>query len=167
MNPHMRPDALIIDGVWFNDAAIIASRVAAAPEADRVSLRTALRFLYLDGGPLNLDREHLLAAQSHLDPAERLMVRLLYNQVRGPRRSTYGPSAALAARTSRYRCQECGHPDVWALNLDHVKWRVAGTPFACLCANCHAIKSRAKDWTGRKLEPIPAASADEAGAVIS
>jgi hypothetical protein len=36
------------------------------------------------------------------------------------------------------------------MNLDHVNGRVAGTPFACLCANCHTIKSRANDWNGEK-----------------
>jgi hypothetical protein len=47
----------------------------------------------------------------------------------------------------RWCCSESGFADVRALNLDHVEGRVPQATFACLCADCHAIKSRRLDWT--------------------
>jgi hypothetical protein len=99
---------------------------------------------------VNLPRERLLRAERHLEAAERIVIRWLYTRTNGNLRSSYGASALRAARASRYRCQECNFGDVRVLNLDHVNGRVAGSPFACLCANCHTIKSRKSDWTGEK-----------------
>ena len=45
--------------------------------------------------------------------------------------------------------------DVRVLSLDHVEGRVQGTPFACLWANCHTLKSRRVDWTGRPRQVRP------------
>lgn len=146
------PELLVIDGSRFNDNSYIESRTVAVPAADRGSLRTALSYLYKDDGPVNLPRDRLLAAELHLEAAERLVIRWLYTRTNGKLRSTYGAVALRAARASRYRCEVCDFADVRVLNLDHVKGRVAGTPFACLCANCHTIKSRATDWTGEKPE---------------
>jgi hypothetical protein len=34
------------------------------------------------------------------------------------------------------------------LNLDHVEGHSKKDLFACLCSNCHCLKSRANDWSG-------------------
>ena len=146
-------NAFVIDVVRFNDAKFIETRVANVASAEQGSLRTALGYLYLDNGPVNLPRDRLLASESHLEDAERLVIRWLYTRTNGSLRSKYGSAALLAARSSRYRCQDCSFDDVRVLNLDHVNGLVAGTPFACLCANCHTIKSRVNDWTGEKRTP--------------
>jgi hypothetical protein len=145
-------ELITIDGSRFNDDGYIESRIANAPVADRSSLRTALGYLYRDNGPVNLPRDRLHVAEPHLEAAELLVMRWLYTRTTGNLRSSYGAAALLAARGSRYRCEVCQFGDVRVLNLDHVKGHVVGTPFACLCANCHAIKSRASDWTGQKPE---------------
>src|SRR5262249_33076313 len=145
-------ELLAIDESRFNDDGYIESRTVTVPVADRGSLRTALGYLYKDDGPLNLPRDRLLVAEPHLEAAERIVIRWLYPRTNGNLRSSYGAGALRAARGSRYRCEVCKFADVRVLNLDHVNGRVAGTPFACLCANCHTIKSRESDWTGEKPE---------------
>lgn len=144
------PELIAIDVRRFNDDGYIESRTAAVPAVDRGSLRTALSYLYKDDGPVNLPRDRLLVAEPHLEAAERLVIRWLYTRTNGNLRSSYGAAALRAARASRYRCEVCEFADVRVLNLDHVNGRVAGTPFSCLCANCHTIKSRESDWTGEK-----------------
>lgn len=153
MISYLRSDALIINETRFNNRLLIEERVEAVEHASRTALGIALRFIYLDDGPLNISRDKMIVAEVLLDDAERLVLRSLYNLTKGDRRGTYGPGAARVARASRYRCQECEFPDVRTLTIDHVKGRVAGTPFACLCSNCHSIKSRRDDWTGRKRQP--------------
>lgn len=145
-------ELLAIDDSRFNNKQYIETRIAAVLASDRGSLRSALKYLYMEDGPDNLPRDRLLIAERHLEPAERLVTRWLYTRTNGKLRSSYGATALRAARTSRYRCEVCGFADVRVLNLDHVNGRVAGTPFACLCANCHTIKSRKSDWTGEKPE---------------
>jgi hypothetical protein len=134
----------------FDDQSYIETRVAQAAPADQRALRSALNYLYKSNGPLNLPRHHLKAAASYLDHAEQVVVRWLYTRTNGSLRKTYGATALVAARSARYRCETCSFDDVRVLNLDHVEGRVEGTPFACLCANCHAIKSRQFDWSGQK-----------------
>lgn len=151
------PDSFEVDKSRFNNETHIESRVAAVPVKDRGSLRTALAYLYYDDGPINLPRDRLVAATPHLEVVERLVIRWLYTRTNGKLRRSYGAGALHAARGSRYRCQVCNFADVRVLNLDHVNGRVSGTPFACLCANCHTIKSREIDWTGEK----PLRSVDE------
>ncbi|MCG8585470.1 MAG: hypothetical protein MI757_12230 [Pirellulales bacterium] len=137
----------VIDRVCFGDVSLIDSRVAAAPHADQGALRTTLAYLYLDDGPINLPRDRLKLAERYLDQAERIVVRWLYTRTNGSERKNYGSNALLAARAARYRCESCGFSDVRVLNLDHVHGRNPdNSEFACLCANCHAIKSRGKDW---------------------
>lgn len=139
---------IAIDAARFNNSEHIGSRVAAVRLEDQGALRTALRYLYMDDGPINLPRTRLLAAEPHLDATEKIVVRWLYTRTNGSLRREYGAEALRAARNSRYRCETCEFADVRVLNLDHVNGRTVGTPFACLCANCHTIKSREKDWTG-------------------
>jgi hypothetical protein len=139
---------LSIDRDRFNNDAYVQQRVAAAALPDRGSLQTALKYLYLDNGPINLPRDRLKLTKPYLDEAERVLIQWLQTRTNGSERKNYGKDALVAARQSRYRCEHCGFADVRALNLDHVEGRVTGASFACLCANCHAIKSREKDWTG-------------------
>lgn len=143
-------DIFEIDPFRFNNREEIDLRILSANESDRGSLRTALGYLYLDDGPVNLPRDRMLAAEPYLDSPEKMLIRWLYTRTNGKLRKTYGSMALRAARTQRYRCQECKVADVRVLNLDHVSGKVPGTEFACLCANCHTIKSRKSDWTGKK-----------------
>lgn len=143
-------EVLSIDRRRFNNDRHIANRILLVPTAARGALRSALLYLYMDDGPRNLPRQRLLLAAPYLEAAELVVVRWLYTRTNGSLRKSYGAAALIAARTSRYRCGECKFPDVRVLNLDHIDGRVYGTGFACLCANCHAIKSRKSDWTGTK-----------------
>lgn len=152
------PDTISIDLEPFDNDALIDERVAAVEVSARGALRTALNYLYKDGGPINLPRGRLLTAEPHLSLAEKMVIRWLYTRTNGNLRKTYGADALRAARASRYRCEVCGFSDVRVLNIDHVNGQVAGTAFACLCANCHTIKSRASDWSGSKQRPAEAVS---------
>ena len=134
----------------FDSSDYIGSRLTIAPEPAQGALRTALSYLYLSEGPINLPRDRLKLAEVHLEPRERVLARWLHTRTNGNLRSTYGAKALQAARSGRYRCAECGFADVRALHLDHVDGRVAMTEFACLCANCHNIKSREHDWSGER-----------------
>ena len=62
----------------------------------------------------------------------------------------YGANSLIAARNAKYKCQnaECGFSDVRSLELDHVNGKKSKYTaiFACLCANCHNIKSFTHDW---------------------
>ena len=145
---------LSIDPQRFNNEAYLNERLAAATPSDRGKLRTALTYLYWDNGPINLERDRRKIAEPYLDEAECLLVRWLSTRTNGSERKNYGKAALIAARSSRYRCATCGFPDVRALHLDHVKGRKVETPFACLCANCHTIKSRKSDWLGRVPVPL-------------
>lgn len=126
----------------FDDSEYIEARVHEVPESIRGSLRTALRYLYSSDGPINLPRERLQTAADYVEPRERLLLRWLYTPTNGNLRSTYGSKSLIAARNSRYRCCKCGFDDIRALHIDHVEGRTEGTNCACLCANCHNIKSR-------------------------
>jgi hypothetical protein len=144
-------EVLSIDRRRFNNDRHIANRTLMAETPHRGALRSALLYLYMDNGPRNLPRKRLLLAAPYLEVAECLVARWLYTRTNGRLRSQYGAAALIAARTSRYRCSECNFADVRVLNLDHIDGRIIGTGFACLCANCHTIKSRKSDWTGTKL----------------
>ena len=141
-------DAFAVDAARFNDGGQVESRLAAAPAEVRGALKTALTYLYFDAGPANLPRARLRLAEPYLEPVERITARWMQTRTNGRLRRAYGPGALHAARAGRYRCADCGYADVRALNIDHVDGKVAGTAFACLCANCHAIQSRDKDWLG-------------------
>lgn len=133
----------------FDSRSYLETRVLAAPAAVQGPLRTTLSYLYFTDGPLNMPRDRMKLAEPHLEPRERLLVRWLFTRTNGRHRATYGARALKAARRAHYRCQQCGFPDVRALHIDHVSGHVAETAFACLCANCHNIKSRQHDWSGR------------------
>lgn len=140
-------EAFVIDSRRFDNAALIETRLLRAPEDSRSALRTALSYLYTTGGPINLPRNRLKSARNYLDPAEQIVIHWLHTRTNGSLKRKYGTRALIAARKARYRCERCAFPDVRALTIDHVNRQDAGTAFACLCANCHAIKSRELDWT--------------------
>ena len=144
----MMPRNFLIPINRFDHPEYLADRLQHAPPSARGALRTALRFIYETDGPENLPRNRLKLAEPWLEPAEAVVARWLYTRTNGSLRATYGKSALRSARTQRYRCEHCGHADVRVLNLDHVGGRMDSSSFACLCSNCHALKSRAKDWTG-------------------
>jgi hypothetical protein len=140
--------AYVIPQGRFDNPDYIERRVHAVPAASKGSLRTALSYLYLTDGPINLPKDRRKVAEPFLEPAELLLARWLAYRTNGGGRRDYGANALRQARLSHYRCEKCYFPDVRALELDHVR----GSPvrlFACLCANCHNIKSRKEDWTGK------------------
>ena len=102
----------------FDDSEYIESRVAQASDEDQGKLRTALRYLYLTDGPVNLPRDRLLASEPYFDEAEAVLARWLYTRTNGSERRNYGQEALKAARNARYRCETCGFADVRCLNLD-------------------------------------------------
>lgn len=140
---------LVIETTAFNNPANLEDRLAKVPEDARGALKSCLSYLYNDDGPVNLPRERLIVAIPYLSEAEKIVAKWLQTRTNGNLRKHYGAEALRTARSSRYRCARCGFADVRVLNLDHVEGRVEGTPFACLCANCHAIKSRELDWSGK------------------
>ncbi len=146
-----------IEVARFNSAVFIGERLGSAPAGVQSALATVLRYLYDDGGPVNLPRDRLRIAFDSLEPAEKIVVRWLYTRTNGKLRKTYGQDALKAARAARYRCQLCGYADVRALHIDHIEGRVANATFACLCANCHMIKSREQDWMKPELRLADAA----------
>jgi hypothetical protein len=140
---------LSIDAARFNNDAYLRERVASAQPSHSGAVRTALRYLYLDRGPTNLPPDRKKVALQYLDEAEKILIKWLATRTNGRLRKSYGARALIAARQSRYICTNCGFADVRALHLDHVNGHVMDTSFACLCANCHNIKSRASDWSGK------------------
>lgn len=151
-----------IDPTGFNNDAWIEARVAAVDDRVHGALRTTLKYLYKDDGPINLPRDRMKAAEPYLSEAERIISRWLYTRTNGSLHATYGADALRAARTSRYRCQVCGFADARALNIDHVDGHIASTAFACLCANCHTIKSRKCNWSGKKTNALPLVTEEKA-----
>lgn len=137
----------------FDNLEYIEARVSDLEKSIVGSVRTALKYLYLTKGPINLPRNRMLKAHGFLEPAEQVVVRWLHTRTNGRQRKVYGASALLAARKQRYRCEHCGHADVRVLNLDHIEGRHNRQLFACLCANCHTLKSRERDWVGKPIAP--------------
>jgi hypothetical protein len=134
----------------FDNRTYVETRVSSSPTAAQGSLRTALTYLNASDGPVNLPRERLKLAESLVEPRERVLLRWLYTRTNGNLRSTYGAKALRAARAARYRCTSCGFGDVRALHIDHVSGRTGDSECACLCANCHNIKSGEHDWSGER-----------------
>lgn len=132
----------------FDNPQFIAERLAKVSSDVAGALKTTLTYLYSSNGPINLPRLRLKASEPHLEPAEITLARWLQTRTNGSERKNYGKAALLAARRQRYRCEHCGHADIRVLHLDHVKGHANHDEFACLCANCHMLKSRRFDWAG-------------------
>jgi hypothetical protein len=142
-------DQYCIPADRFENLSHIEDRVARTLAQDQGPLRSVLKCLYLFEGPTNIPRDRLKQAHAYLDPAEVVLTRWLATRVSGSLRARYGKESLRRARLARYRCETCLFPDVRALHLDHVHGLLA-KQFACLCANCHNIKSRKDDWDGTK-----------------
>lgn len=136
--------------------AYVETRLANVPTDHHPSLRSALNYLYVVDGAKTLDRSRLIVAETYLSPAERALIRWLHTRSNGSERKNYGPDSVVAAKISRHRCKRCRYPDVRSLHIDHVHGRSEGAirEFECLCANCHAVKSREKDWMKPKVRHL-------------
>lgn len=146
------PDEFVIPSERFDNPSFIQDRVDAAPSAVQGCLKTALRFLYETQGPTNLPLARKKVAEPYLEERERIVARWLSTRTNGSERKNYGRDALRAARSARCRCADCGFPDVRCLHLDHVEGRKGPlSTFRVLCANCHQIKSRKKDWGARPV----------------
>ena len=129
----------------FDNDLYIKSRLKKASAEKRGALNTALCYLYNLDGPTNIQNDRYKLAEEYLDIAEDIVIRWLKTRTNGKLRKTYGKESLLAAKKSKYRCEKCGIADVRVLNLDHIDGK-GSSKFQCLCANCHTIKSREKDW---------------------
>jgi len=134
---------------YLENRTLIVQRVNAASTKSAGSLRTVLSYLYLADGPTNLRNSQYKLAEPNLRPFERVLARYLKSRTNGRGRRTYGKPALTAARKAHYRCQVCGERDVRTFNLDHVHGTHDTNNFFLLCANCHHIKGRMFDWTGK------------------
>lgn len=146
------PDEFVIPSERFDNQSFIQKRVDAAPSAVQGYLRTALRFLYETQGLKNLPADRKKVAWDYLEEGERIVANWLSTRASGSERANYGQGALQAARSARYRCEDCGFPDVRCLQLDHVQGKKNPlSTFRVLCANCHQIKSRKEDWVTRTV----------------
>ncbi len=132
----------------FDNDDYINRRLAGVEDEHKGYLKTVLKYIYTTNGPTNLQADRYKKARAYLEANEDMLVRWLRTRTNGRLRKRYGKKALLAARYSGYRCEECGINDIRVLNLDHVHGK-GSKIFKCLCANCHAIKSREKDWSGK------------------
>lgn len=142
-------DKYVVPESRFNNQDYIEGRLKSCQTEDVGSLHTTLKYLYVEKGPTNLPKERFNRSMKYLEARELVATRWLRTRTNGNLRKTYGALALKSARSARYRCERCKYPDVRALHLDHVRGRHHRKEFACLCANCHNIKSREKDWTGK------------------
>lgn len=140
----------VLDEDRFDNLEFIEARLATVPVSMRGCLRSLLRYIYYADGPTNMPAARYSVARSHLEPAEKIVAAWLRTRTNGRHRKTYGRAALICGRAARFRCETCGFPDVRTLHFDHVEGKRPDAKFACLCANCHNIKSRAFDWSGKK-----------------
>lgn len=143
-------DSYVIPETHLDNSQFIEQRLADAPAEKRTQLGLLLRYLYQKtDGRTNIERSVIIAVEPLISQAENILARWLQTRTNGSERKNYGTKALITARNAHYRCEKCGFPDVRALQLDHIDGRRSSeTDFMCLCANCHQIKSRKKDWLG-------------------
>ncbi|MDP1586403.1 MAG: HNH endonuclease signature motif containing protein [Prosthecobacter sp.] len=134
----------------INNDELITSRVEAAMPDARSSLRLVLSYLFKSNGPTNLRNRQYSAAKPYLTNYENSLACYLKSRTNGNGRRAYGKAGLMAMRRSAYRCEVCGEGDVRLLVLDHANGRDDVETFFVLCANCHQLKSRLFDWTGKK-----------------
>jgi len=145
-----------IDPALLDNAEAIEVRCKGLEKKVAASLKLVLSYLYLTDGPLNLRNPQFKPSAELLSPAELVMVRYLKTRTNGNGRRHYGQAALLAAREAKYRCKACDNGDVRVLVLDHAFGSKDVKNFFMFCADCHQIKSRLFDWTGKKREVIEA-----------
>jgi hypothetical protein len=140
------PYKYIIPLTRVGNPRFVDNRIKRTVKKGKGPTAPVLRYLYLSDGRTNLRRDQLRPAEDYLEVREKLAARWLTTRTNGRLRKYYGKAALLAVRRSKYRCEKCSCPDVRVLQIDHVHGRGRNDEFACLCANCHAIKSRKADW---------------------
>lgn len=147
-------EEFVISEPLFDNSQLIEQRLAAAPAEKRTQLGHLLRYLYQKtDGRTNLEKGVIKTVEDLISPAESILVRWLQTRTNGSERKNYGAKSLIAARNAHYRCEKCGFPDIRVLQLDHVDGRRSSeTDFMCLCANCHQIKSRKRDWLRLNLK---------------
>jgi len=140
----------------LDNAEAIEVRCRGLDKTVAASLSLTLRYLYLTDGPINLRNPQFNPCAELLSPAELVMVRYLKSRTNGGGRRHYGEAALRAARKAKYRCEACSNGDVRVLVLDHALGSKDVKNFFMFCADCHQIKSRLFDWTGKKRDEIEA-----------
>ena len=140
----------------LDNAEAITTRCEGLEKKVAASLKLVLSYLYLTAGPVNLRNPQFAPGAELLTPAELIMVRYLKTRTNGNGRRHYGQAALHAARKAKYRCEACDNGDVRVLVLDHAFGSKDTKNFFMFCADCHQIKSRLFDWTGKKREAIEA-----------
>lgn len=139
-------DSWIINEENFSPEKI-KTRIEQCPDGEKKFLQSALNYLY--GSTRTIDKERVNMSLKHLSNAEKKVIKWLFARTNGSLRKDYGANALLAAKNAKYKCSNCPFDDVRALELDHVEGKRSKalvTNFACLCANCHNIKSFKQDW---------------------
>ncbi|MHB8128957.1 MAG: hypothetical protein ACYDEX_08160 [Mobilitalea sp.] len=139
-------DKYIIPFERFNNQLHIEERVSSIPKEHQNLFHAVLDYLYNDNGTTNMadNKNHII--EMYLDNTEKIVAKWLKTRTNGSKKRRYGYKSLLSARSARYRCSVCGFPDIRVLELDHIDKDNPDTDFACLCANCHNIKSREMDW---------------------
>lgn len=126
----------------------IKMRIDVCEEKEKGALTSALNYLY--GDIKTIDKDRVDVSLKYLSDSEKKIIKWLHTRTNGSLKKEYGSNALVAARNAKYKCQNegCGYSDVRALELDHVngKGNNESAVFACLCANCHNIKSYIYDW---------------------
>ncbi len=128
----------------------IHARVLAAPTEVQSALNLVLFYLFKSDGPTNLKNAQYRIAEPYLKDYEIVLARYLKSRTNGNGRRQYGKAGLIALRKSEYRCEVCKEDDVRLLVLDHANGREDTEAFFVFCANCHQMKSRLFDWTGKK-----------------
>lgn len=162
LSERARRIAFVVPSGIIDDAPSIERRVADTPTKAQAALRLVLSYLYKMEGPTNLRNPQYRLAEPHLSEHEKVLACYLKSRTNGKGRKNYGKAALLAMRRSRYRCEVCAEGDVRFLVLDHANGRGDLEAFFVLCANCHQLKSRLFDWTGKKRPARASPIAEEA-----
>lgn len=150
-----------IDGSWIDGHDLIDSRLGSIDEGSREAVQLVLRYLFVNGGPVSIERSVKAIAEEHLSPVENFVLQWLHKRTDGKLRRHYGRGVLDAVKRSRYQCERCGFRDVRALNLEKSEGSDGDGPahFVCLCANCNTVAARAKEMTAIALERELAAKA--------
>lgn len=152
-----------IDAALIDNQAAIDARIAELAETERETAILVLRYLYMTDGPRSIPRDKKSQAEECLTPVEVFVFQWLFKRTDGKLRRIYGAGVLDAVKRSRYQCECCGFADVRALNLEK---REQGdkVSFACLCANCNTVESRAKEMA--KIDISKRQGAEAAAAAI-
>ena len=145
-----RKNEFIVPTEVIDAPGAIENRVASVPTEAAKALRLVLSYLFLSDGPTNLRTAQYSLAEPYLTEYEKILARYLKSRTNGSGRRRYGKAGLKAIREAKYKCQLCEQTDVRLLVLDHANGSHDVEAFFVFCANCHQLKSRLFDWTGKK-----------------